>query len=93
MILNRQSNAVFLAEYLRNLIWERIDKLGAGNYKCKVCGLHKTSTGLTALKNHIESKHLGHAVTFRCQLCERVLNSAIAYLSHMHAVHRKATTP
>merc|ERR1711889_2839 len=24
-------------EYVRNLIWERIEKLGQGNYQCKVC--------------------------------------------------------
>jgi len=79
----------FVAEYVRNLIWERIEKLGQGNYQCRVCGLHKTSTGLTALKNHIESKHLGNAVTYKCQLCDRVLNSSNAYHSHMHSLHKK----
>ena len=80
-----------VAEYARALIWEKIEKLGQGSYQCRVCGLQKTSTGLTALKNHIEAKHLGKALSYTCEICHRVLNSANAYHSHMHALHRKPT--
>ena len=78
----------FVLEYIRDLIWQHIEKPGAGVYQCKVCGLTKNSNGLTALKNHVESKHLGSQVQYKCYICERVMHSANAYHSHIQKVHK-----
>jgi len=75
-------------EYIRDLIWQHIEKPGAGVYRCTVCGLTKNSNGLTALKNHVESKHLGNQVQYKCYICERTMNSANAYHSHIQKVHK-----
>jgi len=75
-------------EYIRDLIWQNIEKLGAGSYQCKVCGLTKNSNGLTALKNHVESKHLGSTVQYKCYICDRIMHSANAYHSHIQKVHK-----
>merc|ERR1712202_57568 len=75
-------------EYIRDLIRQNIEKLGAGSYQCKVCGLTKNSNGLTALKNHVESKHLGSTVQYKCYICDRIMHSANAYHSHIQKVHK-----
>ena len=69
--------------YVREMIWSRITKLGGGSYQCQECGLTKTSSGLTALKNHVESKHLTNLVTYSCDYCNKVLNTANAYHQHL----------
>ena len=65
------------------MIWQRITKLGAGSYQCSECGLVKTSAGLTALKNHVEHKHLANIVSYACQYCSKVMSTANAYHQHM----------
>ena len=77
---------LFCAEYkkyVREMIWARIDKLGGGSNQCTECGLTKTSSGLTALKNHVESKHLTNLVTYTCEYCNKVLNTSNAYHQHL----------
>jgi len=69
--------------YVRDIIWSRITKLGGGSYQCKECGLIKTSSGLTALKNHVESKHLTNMVTYTCDYCNKLLNTSNAYHQHL----------
>lgn len=87
--LKDKSNLLcFVLEYIRDLIWQNIEKLGAGSYQCKVCGLTKNSNGLTALKNHVESKHLGSTVQYKCYICDRIMHSANAYHSHIQKVHK-----
>jgi len=66
-----------------NMIWERIAKLGGGTYKCVECGLVRNSGGLTALKNHVELKHLANIASYICQYCSKVLNTSNAYHQHL----------
>ena len=75
-------------QLISNLIWERITKLGAGQYQCTECGLTKTSTGLTALKNHVESRHLTNLASYTCPYCSKVLSTSNAYNTHLQ-VHKK----
>ena len=63
--------------------WATIDKLGGGSYQCTECGLTKTISGLTALKNHVESKHLTKLVTYTCEYSNKVLNTSAAYHQHL----------
>jgi len=69
--------------YVREMIWARIEKLGGGSYQCTECGLTKTSSGLTALKNHVESKHLTNLVTYNCEHCNKVCHTSNAYHQHL----------
>ena len=55
------------------MIWARISKLGPGSYQCADCGLVKSSSGLTALKNHVEHKHLANMASYSCQYCHKLL--------------------
>jgi len=65
------------------MIWSKIEKLGTGTYSCKDCGLTKASSGLTALKNHVESKHLTGLVEYHCTLCGKVLPNSNQYNKHL----------
>ena len=74
---------------MRDLIWSYIEKVEVGRYRCTVCGLVKTSTGLTALKNHVESKHLEEfSIKYNCDYCSKVMHSANAYHTHLQKVHK-----
>jgi len=84
------SGAAGNKEYIRDLIWQHIEKPEAGVYRCTVCGLTKNSNGLTALKNHVESKHLGSQVQYKCFACDRIMHSANAYHSHIQKVHKNS---
>jgi len=68
---------------MREMIWSKIAKLGGGSYQCTECGLTKTSSGLTALKNHVESKHLTNIVSYSCEYCSKVLQTSNAYHQHL----------
>jgi len=70
-------------QYMKTLIWERISKLGGGSYQCTECGLTKNSSGLTALKNHVEHKHLANIVVYSCQFCSKQMSTSNAYHQHM----------
>jgi len=70
-------------QYMKTLIWERISKLGGGSYQCTECGLTKNSSGLTALKNHIEHKHLANIVVYSCHFCSKQMSTSNAYHQHM----------
>ena len=73
-----------------NMIWERIAKLGTGQlrqYQCTECGITKNSSGLTALKNHVEAKHLTNLATYTCLHCPKVLYTSNAYNQHLQ-VHK-----
>jgi len=68
---------------ISNMIWERIAKLGTGQYQCTECGITKNSSGLTALKNHVEAKHLTNLATYTCPHCSKVLSTSNAYNQHL----------
>jgi len=72
---------------ISNLIWERISKLGGGSYQCTECGLTKTSSGLTSLKNHIELKHLNNSASYQCEYCNKVCYTANAFHQHLQ-IHK-----
>ena len=65
------------------MIWSKIMKLGGGNYQCKDCGLVKGKSGITALKNHVEAKHLAGLVEYHCELCGKVLPNSNQYNKHL----------
>jgi len=70
-------------DFHKSMIWSKIEKLGTGTYSCKDCGLTKASSGLTALKNHVESKHLTGLVEYHCTLCGKVLPNSNQYNKHL----------
>merc|ERR1719500_1918890 len=70
-------------DYHKEQIWAKIMKLGGGNYQCKDCGLVKGKTGITALKNHVEAKHLAGMVEYHCELCGKVLPNSNQYNKHL----------
>ena len=72
-----------ILEIHKSLIWSKIAKLGTGTYQCKECGLTKASSGLTALKNHVESKHLTGLVEYHCTICGKVLPNSNQYNKHL----------
>ena len=67
---------LYFVEQQKQLIWSKIEKLGGGEYQCKDCGLVKNNKGLTALKNHVEAKHLAGLVEYHCQYCGKVFATA-----------------
>ena len=75
------------SDHQKQLIYSKIKKLGVGTYQCTDCGLTKSSNGLTALKNHVESKHLAGMVEYPCAKCGKVLLTANQYNVHMN-IHR-----
>lgn len=75
-------------DYLKNLIYGKIMKLGGGSYQCSDCGMTKGKGGLTSLKNHVEAKHLSGLVEYQCDQCDRILANANQFNKHMHE-HRK----
>ena len=78
---------VSCSDHQKQLIYSKIKKLGVGTYQCTDCGLTKSSNGLTALKNHVESKHLAGMVEYPCAKCGKVLLTANQYNVHM-SIHR-----
>jgi len=77
------ANADANKDYHKSLIWSRIEKIGTGTYRCKDCGLTKASSGLTALKNHVECKHLTGLVEYHCTVCGKVLPNSNQYNKHL----------
>jgi len=77
------ANADANKEYHKEMIWAKIIKLGGGNYQCKDCGLVKGKTGITALKNHVEAKHLAGLVEYYCEMCGKVLPNSNQYNKHL----------
>jgi len=77
------ANADANKDYHKEMIWAKIIKLGGGNYQCKDCGLVKGKSGITALKNHVESKHLAGLVEYHCELCGKVLPNSNQYNKHL----------
>jgi len=65
------------------MIWSKIKKLCTGTYQCTECGLTKSSSGLTALKNHVESKHFAGLVEYHCAECGKVLPNSNQYNKHL----------
>ena len=68
---------------MADMIWARISKLGPGSYQCAECGLVKSSSGLTALKNHVEHKHLANMASYSCHYCHKTMATANAYHQHL----------
>ena len=85
--VNMHSLCVLIIQHIldfhKSLIWSKIEKLGTGTYQCKECGLTKASSGLTALKNHVESKHLTGLVEYHCTICGKVLPNSNQYNKHL----------
>ena len=72
---------------LKALIWSKIIKLGGGEYQCQDCGIRKRSSGLTALKNHVEVKHLAGLAEYHCPYCGKVCatnNGLNVHISQQH---------
>jgi len=88
------ANADANKEYHKEMIWSKILKLGGGNYQCKDCGLIKGKSGITALKNHVEAKHLAGLVEYHCELCGKVLPNSNQYNKHLtkHRNEEKIST-
>jgi len=76
------ANADANKEYRKTLIWSKILKLGVGSYQCTECGLTKGTSGITALKNHVESKHLP-GLEYPCEICGKVLTNSNQYHQHL----------
>jgi len=76
------ANADANKEYRKKLIWSKIIKLGVGSYQCTDCGLTKGTSGITALKNHVESKHLP-IVEYPCEICGKILINSNQYNQHL----------
>jgi len=74
-------------EYRKSLIWSKIVKLGVGRYQCTDCGLEKGTSGITALKNHVESKHLPR-IDYPCEICGKILINNNQYNQHLTNQHR-----
>jgi len=72
----------------KQLIYSKISKLGQGTYQCTDCGLTKPSSGLTSLKNHVESKHLVGQIKYPCEKCGRVLKTANQFRVHTMTYHK-----
>jgi len=75
--------------YVREMIWSKIVKLGTGIYQCADCGITKTSSSLTALKNHVEAKHLQQTMQYPCTYCEKVFATSNSFHSHVQKVHKQ----
>jgi len=69
-------------EHRKQLIWSLIAKLGGGSYQCTQCGLTKGKSGITALKNHVESNHLP-GLEYPCEICGKVLKNSNQYHQHL----------
>jgi len=70
--------------YQKQLIYSKIQKLGGGTYQCTDCGLTKGKNGITALKNHVEAKHLAGILEYPCGKCGKTLTTANQYNVHMN---------
>eukprot|EP00092_Neocalanus_flemingeri_P041853 GFUD01045587.1.p1 GENE.GFUD01045587.1~~GFUD01045587.1.p1 ORF type:complete len:337 (-),score=63.10 GFUD01045587.1:112-1122(-) len=77
------ANADANKDFHKTMIWSKIEKLGTGTYQCRECGLTKSSSGLTALKNHIEAKHLSGLVEYHCAICGKILPNSNQYNKHL----------
>ena len=75
----------FFAAYQKQLIYSKIRKLGGGTYQCIDCGITKGKSGVTALKNHVEAKHLAGLLEYPCEKCDKVLTTANQYNVHMNS--------
>jgi len=76
-------------EERKRLIYSKICKRGVGTYECTDCGLTKSSSGLTALKNHVEKHHLDTSQGYQCNYCGKVLLTANSYNVHLNSHKNK----
>jgi len=74
---------------LKALIWSKILRLGGGEYQCQDCGLKKKASGLTALKNHVEARHLTGLAEYHCPYCGKIC-STNNYLNVHISQHHKS---
>merc|ERR1711915_199083 len=74
-------------DFHKSMIWSKIVKLGVGSYQCTACGLEKGTSGITALKNHVESKHLPR-IDYPCEICGKILINNNQYNQHLTNRHR-----
>ena len=87
-IIQMKNKQKFHAD-LKALIWSKILRLGGGEYQCQDCGLKKKGSGLTALKNHVEARHLTGLAEYHCPYCGKIC-STNNYLNVHISQHHKS---
>ena len=68
-----------------NTINQHLEKLAAGEFRCKLCG--KGAKGSINMKRHIET-HL-EGLSYPCQVCGKIFRSRNSLNTHKVTLHRK----
>ena len=74
-------------ESVERKILEQMTSLGAGEYRCRVCGkVSKGKSARTIMRQHIET-HL-EGLSYPCQHCDRTCRTRNALRAHKSSSHR-----